>query len=93
MSWIKEANKKGRYKQTHKGFRIYVVVECSSKISIVERNGESYNCTEITKGVYYAVDKNGVEFNGWLWDIIHKIDKEDILKMFQRWYREELEWK
>jgi len=93
MSWIKEANKIGKYDETRYGFRFYIIKEPSSIESIKEINGELYRCTDFIKGEYVAVDSTGLTFTGWLWDIIPKIEKEIMRRKMSKRYGEELEWK
>ena len=74
IGWIKEANKLGKYKTTYKGFRIYTVKEVTCIQDVVQREGQMYSRTSFTKGDYVAVDRYGVTYKGWYWNIIAKID-------------------
>lgn len=64
MSWIKEANKIGRYETTYKGFRFYYTKEASMFHSIVEKDGALWNKTEIIKAELVAINKNGLTLEG-----------------------------
>jgi len=93
MGWVKEANKKGKYDRTYEGFRINIIKEPTSSESLKEINGEMYRETSFTKGEYFATDSTGLVFNGWIWDIISKIDKEIMRRKMSKHYGEELEWR
>ncbi len=74
VGWVREANKLGKYKKTYNGFRIYILVEPTHSERIEEREDGAYRVTEFTKGDYIAIDKYGVTYKGWYWDVIAKID-------------------
>lgn len=84
VGWIKEANKLGKYRNSYKGFRIYTVVEPTHSERIEERQDGSYRITEFTKGDYIAIDKYGVTYKGWLWDVIAKIDIDFLQQQFDK---------
>lgn len=84
VGWIKEANKLGKYKTTYYSFRIYTVDEPTHTERIEEREDGTYNVTEFTKGDYIAIDKYGVTYKGWYWDIIAKIDIDVIQQRFSK---------
>lgn len=56
MSWIKEANKLGKYKSTHLGFRIYYVVEPTCVTTTEIREDGVYQVTKFTPGEYKAIN-------------------------------------
>lgn len=58
MSWIKEANKIGRYKATIHGFRVYCIKEATHTESIITRDGEQWIRIDFHPGHYVAVDKH-----------------------------------
>jgi len=93
MGWIQEANKKGKYNKTCNGFRIYTIKEPEVIHISFEKDGFIYHGTEVTKGESYAVDKTGLSFSGWIWDIVQKIEKEITRRKLSKRYGEELEWR
>jgi len=93
MGWIQEANKKEKYNKTHHGFRIYTVKEPEAESVTFEKDGEMYSGTEFTKGESFAIDKTGLYFSGWIWDIVPKIEKEIMRRKMSKRYGEELEWR
>lgn len=64
MTWVKEANKIGRYCRSYRGFRGYEVIPRKVVESIVQRNGEHYRRTEFQDGLYVWVNKKGARFEG-----------------------------
>jgi protocatechuate 3,4-dioxygenase beta subunit len=60
MSWIKQANKIGKYNSTYKGYRIYLKKQGSVT---VEENGE-YMTTHIVPNTYAAMNKAGTYLEG-----------------------------
>lgn len=84
IGWVKEANKLGRYRNTYGGFRIYVTLEPTSSSSVVEKNGELWNKTEFTRGLYIAVDRYGVTYEGELDTVISKIDIDVLQQKFDK---------
>lgn len=83
VGWVKEANKSGKYKKTYYGFRIYTITEPTSSDSIIEKEDGMYNVTEFTKVEYIAIDKYGVTYKGWYWNIISKIDIDVLQQKFK----------
>lgn len=59
MSWVKEANKIGRYEETRGGYRVYCVRKAFHAESTVIRDGEEWRMVEFTPGHYVAVNKHG----------------------------------
>lgn len=84
VGWIKEANKLGKYKNSYNGFRIYTLVKPSCTTRIEEREDGTYSVKEFTKGDYIAIDKYGVTYKGWYWDIIAKIDIDVLIQKMQK---------
>ena len=58
-SWIADANRLGVYLGSYKGYRMYCVQEVTHRVSIVERDGELWERTDIIPGKFIAIDKNG----------------------------------
>lgn len=64
MTWIKKANKLGRYLDTYQGFRIYVIKPTEVKEEIEERPDGLYRITRFIPGELVALDKTGCRFEG-----------------------------
>lgn len=62
MSWVKDANKIGRYKDTYRGFRVYVTKESQIVETFFERDGSTYRRTDFIPGELVAIDRHGVTF-------------------------------
>jgi hypothetical protein len=85
MSWIKEANKIGKYERSHEGFRIYCTKEPKVKCTVVEREGEMWNRTDFIKGWFVAVDKDGVRFeNSSVSELWTKIEWEAMARRYDK---------
>lgn len=94
MSWIKEANKIGKYEQTYKGFRFYCTKEPEIKQETFEKDGERWNRTDFIKGDFVAIDKTGLRFEGHYFDeLAWKIDMEIMRRGFSKREGVELEWR
>lgn len=75
LSWIKNANKLGKYYTTYFGYRISI-----TKKGSVEIIG---NKTIFTEGQYVAINKTGNKITGKLSTVISKID----LLQFKKTYK------
>lgn len=64
MTWIKEANKIGRYTGTYYGFRLYCTLEPFSTEKIVDRDGEQWRETTFHPGWYIAINRHDEGFEG-----------------------------
>lgn len=92
MSWIKEANKMGEYKNTYYGFRIYCIKSPEVIETIVQKSDGLYNKTEFTRGEYVGIDKSDCKYEGDLERVIALIDKELIRRRLSKRYKDDLEW-
>jgi len=94
MSWIKEANKIGKYERSYKGFRFYCTKEPEIKTYTEERNGERWQVTDIIKGDFIGIDKTGLRFEAHHFDeLAGKIDFEIIRRVYSKREGVELVWK
>jgi len=93
MSWIKEANKIGKYETSYKGFRLYCTKEPEIIQSVVTIDGEQYNRTELIKGWFVAIDKTKLRFEANnIQELSFKIEVEEIRRVFSKREGEELKW-
>lgn len=81
MSWIKQANRKGRYKQSYRGFRIYETKPGSMSTHIEHRPDGDYRVTAFTPSEFLAIDKTGCVFEG---TGIEKIGYDIDIELLQR---------
>lgn len=93
MSWVKDANKIGRYDKTYLGFRIYVIVEPTSDTKIEERQDGKYSVTTFTSGHYKAVNRKGKMFEGKRWDVVAEIEKQNLLYQLDKRFGGEHEFR
>ena len=93
MSWIKQANKIGKYESTRMGFRIYWKKEPTHKSYPHVRNGVEGIRTDFIKGELVAIDKTGLRIEeDSLGSIGFKIDMEIVRRNFCKRYKEEIVW-
>lgn len=64
MSWVKEANKLGKYLQTYKGFRVYETKAATHSERFEDRPDGRFRITEFEKGEAVAIDKTGEVVHG-----------------------------
>ena len=94
MSWIKEANKIGKYERSYKGFRFYCTKEPEIISRIEERDGEQWRITDFMKGDFVAIDKTGLRFEAHHFDeLAGKIDMEIMRRVYSKREGVELVWK
>jgi len=94
MGWVREANKIGKYEETHDGFRIYCILEPKIKESIVEKEDGLYRRTDFIKGWFVAVDKTKVRFEAKHISELHfKIEMEHMRRRFEKREGVEMSWK
>jgi hypothetical protein len=87
MSWIKEANKIGKYERSHEGFRIYCTKEPEIKVTIEDRTDGQWRRTDFIKGWFVAIDKNGVRFeNSSMTELWTKIEWEAMARRYDKKY-------
>lgn len=70
MTWVKEANKLGKYIGTYGGFRMYYTIEPSHTERIEEREDGQYRVVDFQKGQVVAIDKHGRRKEGDRWSVI-----------------------
>lgn len=81
MSWMKEANKLGRYVMTYRCFRVYCTKEPETQEIIEDREDGQWRVTNFIKGEFVAIDKKGVVINGTgLESLGFDIDKELFIR-------------
>lgn len=56
MTWIKDANKIGKYEETRHGFRVY----CIKASKVVEHITPEYIIRDLIPGEYVAINQSGV---------------------------------
>lgn len=59
MSWVKDANKLGKYEGTYYGFRVYMTKKPRHIQSTEVRHGVPVNRTELLPGHWIAINKDG----------------------------------
>jgi hypothetical protein len=85
MTWIKQANKIGKYRSTYKGFRIYCTKQSRIVVRIEKREDGLYRITQIIPGWLVAVDKTGSRFEGAdITSVAFKIDIEILNRHFDK---------
>lgn len=87
MSWIKEANKIGKYERSHEGFRIYCTKEPEIKVTTENREDGLWRRTDFIKGWFVAIDKNGVKFeNSSMSELWTRIEWEAMARSYDKKY-------
>jgi hypothetical protein len=85
MSWVKEANKLGRYSTTYHGFRIYCTKEPQVLTTEYEEEGSLWRRTDFIKGEMVAIDKTGCTFTApYTEELAFKIDMELLNRHYDR---------
>lgn len=85
MSWVKEANKLGRYNTSYKGFRIYCIKEPQIKTTHEQREDGIYQRTDFIPGEMLAIDKTGIRFEApYVENLAFKIDIEIMQRYWDR---------
>jgi hypothetical protein len=85
MSWVKEANKLGRYNTTYLGFRIYCIKEPQIRTSHYQREDGIYQRTDFIQGEMLAIDKTGTTFTApYVENLAFKIDMELLNRYYDR---------
>lgn len=81
MSWITKANKRGKYENTYRGFRIYCTKFPQVHEWFENRPDGKYRITEFIKGEFLAIDKTGTELTeSNIEALAYKIDIELFLR-------------
>lgn len=84
MSWVKEANKLGKYLQTYKGFRLYEIKAATHSERFEDRPNGRYRITEFEKGEAVAIDKTGEVVHGsGILTLSEKIDMIVLKRYFE----------
>lgn len=85
MTWVKEANKLGKYEETYDGFRIYVTKEPQVLESSFEEDGSTWLRTDFVPGEFVAIDRDGVTFTRrYLTEIYYDIDLEMLRRRLDK---------